>query len=190
MNVILISGRAGAGKDTFAGYLKETLEALDQNVLITHYADPLKQLCRDWLNWDGQKDEYGRALLQRVGTDMIRKHDPDFWVEYTSSLLKYLEGEWDTVIIPDTRFPNEVLIPKQKFPNAVYIHIDRPDGFVNHLTGALREHISERALPSTEAPADYTIQNDAGLDDLKYKAYRICMNIQKGNNEKDSSNII
>lgn len=64
MQVCTISGKAGAGKDTFAKYLAAELEGRNQSVLVTHYADVLKYICKEYLGWNGNKDEFGRAMLQ------------------------------------------------------------------------------------------------------------------------------
>ena len=45
--VICISAKARHGKDTAAEILKEYLEHKGQRVLITHYADLLKFICRN-----------------------------------------------------------------------------------------------------------------------------------------------
>ena len=78
MKVILISGKARHGKDTLAGMMKEELERKSKRVLIAHYADLLKFICKNFFGWNGEKDDNGRALLQRVGTDVIRKQNPDY----------------------------------------------------------------------------------------------------------------
>ena len=57
MNVILISGKARSGKDSFANALSEILQSKDKKVLITHYADLLKYVCRQFFDWNGEKDE-------------------------------------------------------------------------------------------------------------------------------------
>lgn len=57
MNVILISGKARSGKDSFANALSEILQSKNKKVLITHYADLLKYVCRQFFNWNGEKDE-------------------------------------------------------------------------------------------------------------------------------------
>ena len=72
MKVICISAKAQHGKDTVANFMKECLEAKEKRVLVTHYADLVKYGCKTFFNWDGQKDEKGRALLQYVGTDIVR----------------------------------------------------------------------------------------------------------------------
>ena len=78
MKVILITGRARSGKDTTANITKKILEERKKSVLIAHYADLLKFICEKYVGWDGKKDEQGRALLQWLGTDVVRESDPDF----------------------------------------------------------------------------------------------------------------
>lgn len=51
MKVITISGKAQNGKDTTAGLLKAALEADGYKVLITHYADLLKYICKQFFGW-------------------------------------------------------------------------------------------------------------------------------------------
>ena len=142
MQLILISGKAGHGKDTLAGFLKEHMEADGKKVLITHYGDLLKYICKQFFGWDGQKDEKGRTLLQYVGTDIIRKQAPDYWVDFVAGILRMFNDEWDYVLIPDVRFPNE--IDRMKEFNPKHIRIIRP-GF-NMLTEEQQKHPSETAL--------------------------------------------
>jgi len=112
--IICISG-AGAGKDTVAKTLKEALEQEKKRVLITYFSAPLRRVCRDWFGWDGQNDDAGRALLQYVGTDIVRAQQPDFWVDFTLTLLSMMGDEWDYVIIPDCRYPNELDMERYGF---------------------------------------------------------------------------
>lgn len=108
MKVIVISGKAQHGKDTTAGFMKSALESDGYSVLIAHYGDLVKYICKTFFGWDGQKDEYGRSLLQRIGTDVIRAQDQDYWVRFIGTILWFFKDEWDYVLIPDCRFPNEV----------------------------------------------------------------------------------
>ena len=105
MKIVCISGKAQHGKDTTAKLLEETLEAQGNRVLIAHYGDLVKYVCKTFFGWDGKKDEKGRTLLQRVGTDKIRAVSPDYWVDFIVSILDIFCDEWDYVLIPDTRFP-------------------------------------------------------------------------------------
>lgn len=71
MKVILVSGKARSGKDSFAEELKKILIEKNKRVLVTHYAGLLKYICGEFFDWDGEKDEYGRSLLQKVGTERV-----------------------------------------------------------------------------------------------------------------------
>lgn len=162
MTVITISGKAESGKDTTANILKERLEDMGYSVLITHYADLLKYICKQFFGWDGQKNEEGRTLLQRVGTEGIRKYNPDYWVRFIMEILAYFQDEWDFVLIPDARFPNEIDLMKEDF-DCISVQIYRPN-YENHLTEEQRKHISEVALD--EYRFDYQISNPGNLGGL------------------------
>ena len=166
MKVIAVSGHARHGKDTVARMLQEQLQADGNKVLITHYADLLKYICKTFFMWDGQKDENGRTMLQHVGTDVIRKKEPNYWVDFVADILNYFDGYWDFAIIPDTRFPNEFSRLKERGLDAVHLRVVRPD-FVSPLTAEQQAHPSETALDNTEP--DYCIINNGDLDALKTK---------------------
>ena len=59
--VVCISGHARSGKDTVAKILHDQLVKDNTEVLITHYADLLKYICKTFFNWNGKKDEQGRT---------------------------------------------------------------------------------------------------------------------------------
>lgn len=164
MKVIAISGHAMNGKDTVAGMIRDELKERNERVLIAHYADLLKYICRTFFNWNGEKDEFGRHLLQYVGTDVIRKKAPNFWVQFIGSILTYFGENWDYVLIPDTRFPNEIDEMKDYGFDVMHIRINRPN-FDSPLTEEQKRHPSETALDNT--PPDYYILNDGGLDRLR-----------------------
>lgn len=159
MTYISISGNARHGKDTAAHFIKFRLEEKGRSVLIVHYADLLKHICSTYLGWDGKKDETGRNLLQKVGTEVYRRRDPQFWVNFVKDTVERLISAglamWDYVIIPDARFENELL--------GVHVHIERP-GYDNGLTEAQRHHASEAPLPLSGAIVLY---NDGELLALK-----------------------
>lgn len=163
MKVILVSGKAQNGKDTAADILRNKLVGDNKRVLLTHYADLLKYICRNYFGWDGNKDEKGRQMLQYVGTDVIRKQNPTLWVDFVAMMLKYFYENWDYVIIPDTRFPNEVTTMIENGFDTVHLRIVRPN-FVSPLTEEQQKHPSETALDNT-AP-DFYIENSGTLEDL------------------------
>jgi len=164
MKVITISAKAQNGKDLSAQLIKDELENKGERVLIAHYGDLLKYICKTFFEWDGNKDEEGRTLLQYVGTDQIRKKYPDYWVNFIAGILKIFPNDWDYVLIPDCRFPNEVQIMKDNF-DTTSIKIVRPN-FDNGLTVEQKEHSSETALDNYRN-FDYIVVNDGTINELR-----------------------
>lgn len=166
MKIITISGHAQNGKDTTAKMIKGNLELDGNKVLLTHFADLLKYICRSFFDWNGEKDEAGRHILQYVGTDVVRKKMPDFWVDFILSILKLFNKEWDYVIIPDTRFPNEISKFVDNGFDVTHIRVERTN-FESPLTKEQQQHPSETALDDIKP--DFCIDNDGTIDDLKIK---------------------
>lgn len=164
MKVILISGKAQNGKDTVADFLHKALVNDGKRVLVTHYADLLKYICTNYFGWDGNKDARGRQMLQYVGTDVIRKQSPTLWVDFVSMLLKYFHENWEYVIIPDCRFPNEVTTMVENGFDTVHLRVVR-NNFKSPLTEEQQQHPSEIALDNVEP--DYFIYNDGTLGELE-----------------------
>lgn len=152
MKVICISGKAQHGKDTAAEEIRRQLtEKNGADVLITHYADLVKYVCRQFFGWDGNKDSAGRSLLQTVGTDVVRTQHPNYWVDFIKDMLGMFDGMWDYVLIPDCRFPNECEIMKEHFDTITVRVVRYKDGnsdevFENSLTEEQRRHPSEISL--------------------------------------------
>lgn len=169
MDKIILSGKSGAGKDMVASFMKQELEARDKCVLVIHYGDAVKFVLRDYFNWNGEKDEYGRYLLQHIGTDLVRRVYPDFWVTIVAGLVNSLESEFDIAIIPDARFENEINVVEEICGPATCIRIERTtngESWANPLlTPEQLAHPSETSLDNYVF--DYVIHNDDGLAELK-----------------------
>ena len=162
MRIICISGKAEAGKTTTAYYLKDELKNQGvTRVLHTNYAGVLKFVCKAFFCWDGEKNEKGRALLQRIGTDVVRKQNPNFWVNFMKDILLMFPEEWDYVLIDDVRFINEIETMKEAFDNVITLRIERPN-YENHLTPEQRLHKSECELDDYNF--DYVINNPGNSD--------------------------
>lgn len=170
MKIICISGKARHGKDTLAKILKNHLASNGKSVLIAHFGDLVKYICKTFFNWNGEKDERGRALLQYVGTDVIRSQKPDFWTDFIKSVLKLFPAEWDYVLIPDCRFPNEIECFKNDNMDACLIRIDRSN-FDSGLTEQQLNHLSETAMD--HYVADYYVSNDSTIAALEPTAPKI-----------------
>lgn len=166
MNVICISGKACHGKDTLGSMLADELTRRRYRVLTTHYADLLKYICRQFFGWNGEKDEYGRYIMQYVGTDIVRKKNPEFWTSFVMSVLSMFHEKWDYVVIPDCRFPNELTcVSDAGFPMC-HVRVVR-DNFVSQLTKTQQNHPSETSLD--DVSPDVIIHNGGNLDELRQK---------------------
>lgn len=166
MKILAISGHAQNGKDTVAGLIKDSLKADGNRVLVAHYADLVKYVAKTFFNWDGEKDEKGRSLLQYVGTDVVRKQRPDYWVQFVLDIINLFGDNWDYVIIPDTRFPNEIDKLISNGFDVIHIRVVRPN-FESPLTEEQQSHPSETALDNVNP--DFYIYNEGSMDELKVK---------------------
>lgn len=148
--VILISGKARHGKDTAARVLKRCALMNNKTALIIRYADILKYVCKEYFGWNGKKDSKGRTLLQQVGTELVRVNNPDAWVNCVIELVKGFGNKFDYILIPDTRFPNEIEAWKDTGFKYTSLRVDRYNEdmtlFDNGLTEEQKNHLSEIAL--------------------------------------------
>ena len=168
-DVILISGKAGSGKDTAATYLADKLG----KTCILHFADMVKFIARQYMQWDGNKDEYGRTLLQTLGTEIVRiEHNkPVYWAERVADIIEFTRNMgYLRYVISDLRFPNEVYYMKSRFPYTYAVRINRVN-FENKLTPEQRKHDSETALDIFKF--DYYITNSM-LDVFKSGLDKMC----------------
>ena len=164
MKVLCISGKARHGKDTSADFIKPELEKRGYRVLKASYGDLVKYVCKTFFNWNGEKDEEGRTLLQYVGTDIIRNQMPNYWVDFVADMMTFFKDKWDYVLIPDCRFPNEIERLKERGFETYSMRVIR-DGFKSNLTEEQLKHPSETALD--DYSFDFVVHNDKGLEDIR-----------------------
>ena len=167
LKVILMSGKACHGKDTAGKIFRDILISRGRNVRLFHFADLLKFICIVFLGWDGEKDEKGRIMLQHVGTEIFRCHDPNYFVNFVCDIITLLGKSWDYVIIPDTRFPNEIETLKSHGFDVLHLRVfrtEKGEEYNSKLSEAGKSHSSETALDNT-AP-DYTIVNTGYYGEL------------------------
>src|SRR6056297_3690025 len=122
MALIVISGKARVGKDTFGEILKSNFK---DNYFTLAYADSLKRMIMDEFDLSMEQlygslkevpdDRYPkigggfwspREIMQFLGTDCYRAIDDDFWVKQLFGIID--RNKLDNVIITDARFPNEI----------------------------------------------------------------------------------
>lgn len=173
MRVITISGSARHGKDSIAKAVKKVFDENGIPCEIFHYATALKGLCMDTYGWDGDKTtEFGRSILQKIGTDIYRKNHEDIWVDIMSLILRGAGNTVKVAIIPDCRFPNEIIkLRESMYVDGVFtIKVER-DGFDNGLTEEQKKHPSETSLDGFQF--DLIIKNDKDLRSFLDKAEEV-----------------
>lgn len=182
--IYLISGKARAGKDTFANFFEAYVKSLSLGSCYTlHYATRLKDVAT-LLGWDGKKDQRGRTLLQKLGTEVGREYQSDIWVRHLyNDLIQRVKEKEDTYIfVPDFRFPNEesdlydMCFSNQwkldthlnKFPCINTVRIINKDIEIKDLDATQQQHPSEIALDDFDfdiiikrADVDFKIYIDA-----------------------------
>lgn len=170
MKVILISGKAGHGKDTLATLMRKYLEANNKKVLTIHFGDPVKWLARDFLGWDGDKTTVeGRNILQTLGTNIMRTAYPTYWAEIIAKFISAV-NMWDYVLIPDWRFENEFETVYQYNELVTTVRIERynQDGtFYRNPNMTMYQllHVSECQLD--KFPFEWIVENRGTTNDLK-----------------------
>lgn len=178
MRVILISGKAMAGKDTTAEILKEKLEKENKKVVILHFAKYIKDYLKIYMNWNGEKTDEWRTLLQKLGTEVIKQklNMPHFHVNRVVEDIKILkELGYEYFIIPDTRFINEVTFMMAHFPyDTISVRVHRM-GFENNLTDEQKNHLSEVDLDNFTFNYNIYVQN--GVEHLRDEIYRVFKDI-------------
>ena len=171
MKIICISGKAESGKDTVATMLAENLILKNQRVLIVHFADLLKYICKNFFKWDGIKNDKGRSLLQYIGTDIIRNKNPSYWVGFVADILTMFPNEWDYILIPDCRFPNEIEYLRKNNIKTILMKVTRSN-FQSKLTQEQQNHFSETAMDKYPF-VDIFLGNTGTLQDLSEKIKKI-----------------
>lgn len=148
--IVLISGKARSGKDTFAMYFSAEAKLHGKRVLTIKYGDILKFICKEYFDWDGIKDEKGRTLLQQIGTNLCRENNPDIWVNCVIEIIKGLQSNYEYVLIPDARFPNEIRKWWQTDFDSITVRIERMNKddteYDNGLSEEQKQHPSETEL--------------------------------------------
>ena len=182
MEIIVISGKSGSGKDTFANMMRAKLEAAGCKCITAHFADLVKHFCTDYYQWNGDKSTpEGRRILQVLGTNKVRQKFPDYWAETIAKFLAAIPDDFDCAFVPDARFDNEIAVMKKYNPQAQIIRIERynEDGskYINPLlTLEQTQHPSETSLDDYE-DWDYIVENH-NLKELEESAETVLADLQ------------
>lgn len=164
--IIILSGKARAGKDTSAEYIKKYYEQQGKSIINLQYSSYIKEYAKKITNWDGSDETKPRQLLIDLGTNLIRKQiDRYLFVNRMIEDIKVLSYFFDIITISDARLEEELLMPKEQFKNVKLIKVERPN-FENGLTSDQKKSLTETGLDNFN-DYDYIIHNDSDLDNLE-----------------------
>jgi hypothetical protein len=99
--ILGLSGKMQSGKDTVALYLMKKY-----GFHRIAFADRLKELATNYFNWDGEKDDHGRKLLQDIGMKLREIRD-DIWVDCVLRKVNDKKNIGKNYVVTDVRFANE-----------------------------------------------------------------------------------
>lgn len=157
-----ICGLYGSGKTTLAKIIW-MLTSHKADVFINSFGNPIKKIAKDAFDWDGEKDDKGRKLLQTIGTECGRQYNPYIWLHHAlqaegKRLEKLPTNSNAIVVYDDVRFENEANF------------ITKAGGFVIALTDDktkdenIINHISEQFIDKNFI--NYTIHNNDNIFDM------------------------
>ena len=204
--IIGICGLIGSGKDTIAAHLTQKYDYQRYS-----WATPLKDIASVLFGWDRdmlegttselraareQRDDWWsdklgkewspRYALQYVGTEVMRNSlHPDIWVLAGQRRI----ASMDNVVIPDTRFPNEIAAIREMGGEVWQVNRGEKPEWVrefslyrsrvlnNRWTSDDLHAFMAQYYPHVHAsefswhgmPVDAVIENDGSVDDLRSK---------------------
>jgi hypothetical protein len=165
-------GKARHGKDTFSAYLKEAYENNGKKLIITQLSKYIKYYAREMTGWNLTEEDKPRALLQELGTQVIREKlgKEDLFINRIIDDVDVFSCFYDAIIISDVRLKKEVEDLRKAFPDLICVHIVRPN-FDNGLTEEQKNHKTEIDLDDYDK-FDVNIVNTT-LDKLKEDAIKL-----------------
>ena len=169
--VIAISGKAGSGKTTVAGYIQQWAKDEYCEGRLYSIAWKLKEIATEVFKWNGEKGQgdkkdSGRNLLINIG-NAFRDIRPNVWIDFLIQRIRQEQPMTNRdfshvfYIIDDLRFQNEADKLREAFGDAVvFIRLERPG--IQEI-----QDVTENDLDAAKKVFDYKFYNTGGLVDLK-----------------------
>lgn len=170
MKIYMIAGKARSGKDTLGDFLIKELEKKGKKPCRIQIAQYIKYYAMKYFGWDGSEETKPRDFLNHLGTDIIRnKINPDFHIDRLIEDFEVLSHFFDTFVVSDVRFLNEIIKTKNKFNDVVTIRIERES---DELSDKQKNNETETALDDFN-DFDFFVDNNGTLENLEEKAKKI-----------------
>jgi hypothetical protein len=177
MILMAFSGKMRSGKDTAADYIEAKLKSYSMRVTRLAFADTIKRIAEYAQKEAGLPVVKDRELLQYLGAEWGRKHDPDVWVKALERKILEIIKNDDTsaVLVTDLRFQNELeMLNRHGFTVVRTIASEEIRLARGAEAGALY-HISETALDQHDAAGNWTcpISNEGTLAEFQAQLDRV-----------------
>lgn len=170
--IFIVSGKANSGKDTTCELINNYVKLKELNSINLQFSSYIKMYAKVISGWNGSEDTKPRALLQELGTEIIRnKIDNKFFIKRIIDDIKVYSYYCDVITISDARMPEEIDEIYNYFDNVYRINIRR-DNYNNNLLDNEKKHLTETALDGYNN-YDYIINNDSSIEALNDKIKNI-----------------
>ena len=196
--IIMLTGKAGCGKDTAYKIMKKYA---NKSIKRYAFADPLKNIAYG-AGWDGIKDEKGRKLLVSLGK-AINQYQKNFFVFETANAITE-DKDISTKVITDFRLPCEYKAIREWFPSCERIVLIKIFGraseygrTTNDITERLDVDSNHNDLVNIKGAIDNGVKNvngvvNSGVSTITSSLNTISNkldNLNKINNKLDNLNI-
>lgn len=173
MNTIIyiISGKAKAGKDTTAGFIKEFYSNKGLKTINLQFSSYIKMYAKEISSWDGTENNKPRTLLQELGENIRKDIDKYFFINRIIDDIRVYSNYYNIITISDARLPEELNKIHERYPNSIKISIIRPN-YNPYNSLEEKNHPTETALDDYY-DYDYIINNNGTLNDLKKEVKNI-----------------
>lgn len=173
--VFIISGKAKAGKDTAAGFIKDYASMQNLKTINLQFSSYIKMYAKGITNWDGTEENKPRVLLQELGENVRNDIDKYFFINRIIEDIKVYSDYFNIITISDARLPDELDRIKELYPESIKLHIIRPN-FNPYKSDLEKNHPTELALDNYQN-FEHIIINDGTLEDFRLKVDDILKNI-------------
>lgn len=183
---IILTGKAGSGKDTVSEILKEKLQnEYNLKVLELAYGDYLKAICSRNFGYNEEKKAEYRNIIQHFGTEVCRKKNPNIWVNTVWNLIDTLKEDYDVFIITDGRFQNELTPTNYLSISNIYNIYVKNDRESNQIKKEDKIHSSETLATNPNLDKfDIVIENNKTLAELGKKIDQAIVTILQKNDKE------
>lgn len=159
MNIYLLVGKAGSGKNYVANILKQRLP----NSVITSLSKYIKLFALELGLWDGDDNNKPRKFLQTTG-DKLRAVDENILTKRMLDDIKvYKMLNIKNIIISDVRLLNEINNLKNSDYNIIVIKVSSKKSN-RKLTIEELNHLTEKELEDYK-DYDYLIENNERINE-------------------------